>query len=136
MGGGHSVLNWIKVAVLCSHQCMPWNIFLIKVFYNFWYLKHQILTNICSEGYPKYYWRNWNFLLFSNTISSITLTCQIIVQQILLFFREKNTYTTLLGPTCLLTSEIFPSKPDFHLHKWEKNPSYTALLRPTRLLIS
>ena len=46
----------------------------------------------------------------------ITLTCQIIVQQILLFFGEKNTYTTLFGPKNLLISEIFPSKPDFHLH--------------------
>ena len=46
-----------------------------------------------------------------------TLTCQKIVQQILLFFGEKNTYTTLLGPTSLLISEIFPSKPDFHLYK-------------------
>ena len=46
-----------------------------------------------------------------------TLTCLIIVQQILLFFGEKNTYTTLLGPTRLLIFEIFPSKPDFHLHK-------------------
>ena len=35
----------------------------------------------------------------------------------LIVFRRKNTYTTLLGPTCLLISEIFPSKPDFHLHK-------------------
>ena len=76
----------------------------------------------------------------------LTLTCQIFAQQILLFFWEKNTYTTfinfwkfsfktwfsptqmrknssytaLLGPTRLLISEIFPSKPDFHLHKWEK----------------
>ena len=65
-----------------------------------------------------------------------TLTCQIIVQQILLFFGRKNAYTTLLGPTRLLISENIPSKPDFHLHKWEKNPSYTALLWPTRLLIS
>ena len=31
-----------------------------------------------------------------------TLTCRIIVQQILLIFWEKNTYTTLLGPTRLL----------------------------------
>ena len=46
-----------------------------------------------------------------------TLTCQIIMQQMLLFFEEKNTYTTLLGPTRLLISVIFPSKPDFHLHK-------------------
>ena len=46
-----------------------------------------------------------------------TLTCQIIVQQILLFFGGKNTYTTLFGPTCLLISEIFPLKPDFHLYK-------------------
>jgi len=37
-----------------------------------------------------------------------TLTCQIIVQQILLFFWEINTYTTLLGPTRLLNSEVFP----------------------------
>ena len=50
--------------------------------------------------------------------------------------RKNQTYMALLGPTCLLLSEIFPSKPDFHLHKWEKNPSYTALLRPTCLLIS
>ena len=52
----------------------------------------------------------------------------------LITFWEKNTYTTLLGPTSLLISEILLSKPDFHLCKWEKNPSYTAL-RPTRLLI-
>ena len=36
-----------------------------------------------------------------------TLTCQIIVQQILLIFGEKNTYTTLVGPTSLLISDIF-----------------------------
>ena len=42
------------------------------------------------------------------------------MQQILLFWGDKNTYTTLLGPTRLLISEIFPSKPDFHLHKQEK----------------
>ncbi len=41
-----------------------------------------------------------------------TLTCRIIVQQILFFFGEKNTYTTLLGPTRLLTSKLFPSKHD------------------------
>ena len=35
----------------------------------------------------------------------------------LIIFREKNTYTTLLGPIHLLISDIFPSKPDFHLHK-------------------
>ena len=34
-----------------------------------------------------------------------TLTCQIIVQEILLFFRKTHTYTTLLGPTRLLISE-------------------------------
>ena len=49
----------------------------------------------------------------------------------LIIFRGKNTYTTLLESTHLLISETFPSKPDFHLHKLEKNPSYTALLRPT-----
>ena len=46
-----------------------------------------------------------------------TLTCLIIVQQILLFLGGKNIYTALLGPTRLLISDIFPSKPDFHLHK-------------------
>ena len=47
----------------------------------------------------------------------------------LIIFREKkHTYTTLLGLTCLLISDIFPSNSDFHLHKWEKNPSYMALL--------
>ena len=35
----------------------------------------------------------------------------------LIIFMEKTTYTTLLGPTHLLISDIFPSKPDFHLHK-------------------
>ena len=39
---------------------------------------------------------------------------------IIFYYREKDTYTTLLGPTRLLISDIFPSKPDFHLHKWEK----------------
>ena len=58
-----------------------------------------------------------------------TLACQIIVQQILLFFGGKKTYTTLLGPTRLLSLGIFPSKLDFHLHKWEK-------ILSTRLLIS
>ena len=53
-------------------------------------------------------------------IRSSTLTCQIIVQQILIFLGAKNTYTTLLGPTRLLISDIFPSKPDFHLYKWGK----------------
>ena len=38
----------------------------------------------------------------SSTFFIITLTCRIIVQQILLIFWEKNTYTTLLGPTRLL----------------------------------
>jgi hypothetical protein len=33
----------------------------------------------------------------------------------LINFFGKTTYTTLLGPT--LISEIFPSKPDFHLYK-------------------
>ena len=45
-----------------------------------------------------------------------TLTVQIIVQQVLLLFGKKH-HTTLLGPTRLLISEIFPSKPGFHLHK-------------------
>ena len=45
-----------------------------------------------------------------------TLTSKIIVQQSY-HFLEKNTYTTLLGPTHLSISKIFPSKPDFHLHK-------------------
>ena len=47
----------------------------------------------------------------------------------LIIFLEKNTYTSLLGPTRLLISDIFPSKPDFHLYKREK-------IIPTRLLIS
>jgi hypothetical protein len=45
-----------------------------------------------------------------------TLTVQIIVQQVLLLFGKKH-HTTLLGPTRLLISEIFPSKPEFPLHK-------------------
>ena len=35
----------------------------------------------------------------------------------LINFGGKNTNTTLLGPTRLLISEIFLSKPDFHLHR-------------------
>ena len=51
-----------------------------------------------------------------------TLTCQIIVQQILLLCcgEKTHTYSTLLAPIHLIISENFPSKPDFHLHKWEK----------------
>ena len=59
------------------------------------------------------------------------------MQQILLFFGEKNLHNlTLFFFYTFIDFEIFPSKPDFHLHKWEKNPSYMALLRPARLLIS
>ena len=76
------------------------------------------------------------WIFFVKKIKIGTLTCQKIVQQILLSFLGKTTYTTLLGSKSLLISDIFASNPDFHLHKWEKNPSYTALLGPTRLLIS
>ena len=41
-----------------------------------------------------------------------TLTCSKSYH-----FLEKNTYTTLLGPTHLSIFEIFSSKPDFHLPK-------------------
>ena len=41
----------VKVAVLCAHQYMPWNLLLIKVLDNFWYFKHQIPTRTCSEAY-------------------------------------------------------------------------------------
>ena len=59
-------------------------------------------------------WQFWTILIWipstlhMSLVNSIkqhgtcTLTCRIIVQQILLIFPEKNTYTTLLGPTCLL----------------------------------
>ena len=57
------------------------------------------------------------------TISSNTLTCQKIVQQILLSFWDKNTYTTLLIP------EIFLPKPDFHLYKWEKKSFLHGLIK-------
>ena len=38
----------------------------------------------------------------------------------LIIFPEKKNYKTLLGATRLLVSVIFPSKPDFHLHKGEE----------------
>ena len=39
----------------------------------------------------------------------------------LIIFREKKHLHNLIRTyTCLLISEIFSSKPDFHLHKWEK----------------
>ena len=96
----------------------------------------------CSVGWFTFIYRLGNYRISANTFrpwivssfeqlpqqkfcllgkklkfAATTLTCQIIVQQILLIFRKKNTYTTLLGPTRLLISEIFPSKPDFHLYK-------------------
>ena len=46
------------------------------------------------------FWGN-NIVRFLAKIE-YTLTCRIIVQQILLIFWEKNTYTALLGPTRLL----------------------------------
>ena len=63
---------------------------------------------------------SYSIIYYLQRDHSYTLTCQIILQQILLFFVEKNTHTTLLGPASLLIFEIFPSKPNFHLHKWEK----------------
>ena len=75
-----------------------------------------------------------------NQMNPATLTCQVpnnCAADLLFFGGKKHLHNlTLLGPTRLLISAIFPSKPDFYLHKWEKNPSYTALLEPTRLLIS
>ena len=38
-----------------------------------------------------------------------TLTCRIIIQQILLILVEKNTYTTLLEPTRLLILRWYPT---------------------------
>jgi hypothetical protein len=46
---------------------MLWNLLLIKVLNNFWYLKHEILTRICSEAFLKHYWRNCNFCYFFQT---------------------------------------------------------------------
>ena len=77
-----------------------------------------------------------------NQMNPATLTCQVpnncaAISKSIIFRGKKHLHSlTLLGPTRLLISAIFPSKPDFYLHKWEKNPSYTALLEPTRLLIS
>ena len=86
---------------------------------------NNYLTELDLEwSFKKMINNSWLEKLVLNNIFAFTiptLTCQIIVQQILLFLGEKNTYTTLLGPTRLLISEIFPPKPDFHLHKWEKN---------------
>ena len=41
----------VKVAVLCAHQYMAWNLLLIKVLNHFLYFKHWILTRTCSESY-------------------------------------------------------------------------------------
>ena len=57
------------------------------------------------------------------------------MQQILLFFGEINTYTTLLGPTRLLIFEIFFQNLIFTYIN-EKKSTYSALLGTTRLLIS
>ena len=63
----------VRVALLCAQQYVPWNLLIIEVLNNFWYFKHQILTRICSEVYLKQeiILRNYNFLLLSETISSI-----------------------------------------------------------------
>ena len=49
--GCRGTVYWIevKVAVLCAHKYMHWNLLLIKALNSFWYFKHQILTRICSE---------------------------------------------------------------------------------------
>ena len=73
-------------------------------------------TKIHPRRKVSFYWVNG----FVKLTLLPTLTCRIIVQQILLIFGKNNTYTTLLGPARLLISDIFPSKADFHLHKWEK----------------
>ena len=52
------------------------------------------------------------------------------------FLGKKITYNLLLKPTRLLISEIFPLKPDFHIHKWEKNPSYLHGLIKTYTFIN
>ena len=122
-----------------------WNWWLLHYFLSLWELEEVKLVAVVKEEFhlSRCCWLLYLKIMilsgenYTNAQRwEFTLTCQIILQQILLFFGEKNTYTTLLRPISLLISDIFPSKPDFHLHKWEKNPSYTALSRPTRLLIS
>ena len=51
---------------------------------------------------------------------------------------EKNIYTAILGPKyTFINFRAFPSKPDFHLHRYmRKNSFYTTLLRPKCLVIS
>ena len=63
--------------------------------------------------------------LILNKITLITLTCRIIMQQILLIFGKKTTYTALLGPTRLLISEKYAT----YTIKW----SYT-IIRQVRVL--
>ena len=52
-------------------------------------------------------------LVFTRAYTDLPNNCAVN----LIIFWVKNNYKTLLGPTRLLISEIYPSKPDFHLHK-------------------
>ena len=65
----------VKVAGLCTHQYMAWILLPSKVLNIFLYIKHQILTRICSEAYLKHNQRNFyqksERIQFFMTISSI-----------------------------------------------------------------
>ena len=87
-------------------------------------------------------WHSTNRMMLFHTKYIHTLTCLIIVQQILLIFENIFTYTPLLRPTCLLISANFPSKHFFFTYvKMRKSTSYMTLLQqcswfflPTHLL--
>ena len=79
---------------------------LCNIFELLWYSEFILAVRQIQQRIP-------NFLTNQNEYSDLPHNCAAN----LIIFREKNTYTTLLGPTRLLIFEIFPSKPDFHLYK-------------------
>ena len=93
---------------------------------------------VVDFSYHQLWWiKSLHFwILFDRSImAKRALTCQIIVHQILLFFGKKNLRN-------LIRTYIFINVWDFSIKTWfspiwvRKNPSYTALLRPTYLLFT
>ena len=76
-------------------------------------LKESKMTTVYGSGDDTYAIRHSTYIRIVNSYSDLpnNRAANLII------FWGKNTYTTLLGPTRLLISENFPSKPDFHLHK-------------------
>ena len=81
-----------------------------------------------------YFWKKLKTPHPPNLYSDLPNNC---AANLISFWQKKTkNYTTLLGPTRLLSTEIFLTKSDSYLQKWEKIlPTRPYILRPSRLLI-